>query len=148
MLAKTDTTFNTNEKRLLLQCFISINNTSSTFQFLQAFATAKSADIIRFLLQILQDYFFYNCPGFAVLTSDFGAGLNTGFVQKATQNAKDTKVTATTAAIRKEKNVQQETSPNKLDLNDYPLLITSSQPAYKPDSQTIIVNNDLIRAIP
>jgi hypothetical protein len=50
MLAKTDATFNTNEKRLLLQCFVGIDNTGLTFQFLQAFATAESADIIRFLL--------------------------------------------------------------------------------------------------
>jgi hypothetical protein len=43
MLAETDTTFNTNEKRLLLQCFVGIDNTNSTFQFLQAFSTAESA---------------------------------------------------------------------------------------------------------
>jgi hypothetical protein len=105
MLAETDATFNTNEKRLLLQCFVGIDNTGSTFQFLQAFATAESADIIRFLLQILQDYFFYDCPGFAVLAGDFGAGLNAGFVQKATQDARDAEVAAATAAMRKGKDV-------------------------------------------
>jgi hypothetical protein len=125
MLAETDATFNTNEKRLL-QCFVGIDNTGSTFQFLQAFATAESADIIRFLLQILQDYFFYDCPGFAVLAGDFGAGLNAGFVQKATQDARDAEVAAATAAMRKGKDVQQETLPNKLDLDDYPLPIASS----------------------
>jgi hypothetical protein len=31
MLAETDATFNTNEKRLLLQCFVGIDNTNSTF---------------------------------------------------------------------------------------------------------------------
>jgi hypothetical protein len=46
MVAETDTTFNTNEKRLLLQSFIGIDNTNSTFQFLQAFSTAESANNI------------------------------------------------------------------------------------------------------
>lgn len=82
MLAQTDATFNTNEKRLLLQCFIGIDNTNSTFEFLQAFSTAESARNIRFILQVLQDYFFYDCPGFAVLAGDFGSGLSAGFAQK------------------------------------------------------------------
>ena len=83
MLAETDATFNTNEKRLLLQCFVGIDNTNSTFQFLQVFSTAESARNIRFILQVLQDYFFYDCPGFAVLAGDFGSGLSAGFAQKA-----------------------------------------------------------------
>jgi hypothetical protein len=79
MIAETDATFNTNEKHLLLQCFVGIDNTGSTFQFLQAFSTAESARIIRFLLQVLEDHFFYDCPGFAVLAGDFGKGLSKGF---------------------------------------------------------------------
>ena len=31
MVAKTDSTFNTNEKHLLLQCFVGIDNTGSIF---------------------------------------------------------------------------------------------------------------------
>jgi hypothetical protein len=46
MVAETDTTFNTNERRLLLQSFIGVDNTNSTFQFLQAFSTTESARII------------------------------------------------------------------------------------------------------
>jgi hypothetical protein len=49
--------------------------------------------------------FFYDCPGFAVLTSDFGAGLNARFVQKATQDTKNVKVAAATTAIKKKKDV-------------------------------------------
>jgi hypothetical protein len=79
MAAETDATFNTNEKHLLLQCFVGIDNTNSTFEFLQAFSTAESARNIRFILQVLQDYFFYDCPGFAVLAGDFGSGLSAGF---------------------------------------------------------------------
>ena len=83
MVVETDTTFNTNERRLLLQSFIGVDNTNSTFQFLQAFSTIESACIIRFILQVLQDYYFYDCPGFSVLTGDFSSGLSTGFTQKA-----------------------------------------------------------------
>jgi hypothetical protein len=41
MLAETDATFNTNKKRMLLQCFIRIDNTGYTFGFLQAFSAAE-----------------------------------------------------------------------------------------------------------
>jgi hypothetical protein len=41
-------------------------------------------------LQILEDHFFYDCPGFAVLMGDFGSGLSAGFAQKAVQDTKDT----------------------------------------------------------
>jgi hypothetical protein len=83
LLAQTDGTFNTNEKRLLLQCFVGVDNTGKTFQFLQAFSTAESGNIIRFLLDILKDYFFYDCPGFAVLISNFGSELSARFALKA-----------------------------------------------------------------
>jgi hypothetical protein len=86
MLAETNATFNTNKKRLLLQCFISIDNTNSTFEFLQAFTTTELACSIRFILQVLKDYFFYNCPRFAILAGDFSSGLSTGFAQKAAQD--------------------------------------------------------------
>jgi hypothetical protein len=89
MVAKTNTTFNTNKKRILLQSFIGIDNTNLTFQFLQAFSTAELANNIWFLLQVLEDHFFYNCPGFAVLAGDFSRGLSTGFAQKAVQDRKD-----------------------------------------------------------
>jgi hypothetical protein len=91
VVAQTDGTFNTNEKRLLLQCFVRVDNTGKTFQFLQAFSITESAEIIRFLLQILENYFFYDCPSFAVLISDFGSGLSARFAQKAVQDTKDIK---------------------------------------------------------
>jgi len=37
-------------------------------------------------LQVLEDYFFYDCLGFAVLAGDFGSGLSAGFAQKAAQD--------------------------------------------------------------
>jgi hypothetical protein len=74
---------------MLLQCFIRIDNTSYTFGFLQAFSVAELGRIVRFILEMLLTYYFYNCPGFAVLTRDFGSGLTAGFAQKAAQDAKD-----------------------------------------------------------
>jgi hypothetical protein len=38
---------------------------------------------------VLLTYYFYDCPGFAVFTKDFGSGLTAGFAQKAAQDAKD-----------------------------------------------------------
>jgi hypothetical protein len=40
-------------------------------------------------LQVLEDHFFYDCPGFAVLAGDFGKGLSKGFAKKAAQDARD-----------------------------------------------------------
>jgi hypothetical protein len=56
------------------------------FEFLQAFTTAELAYNIWFILQVLKDYFFYNCPRFAILASDFSSGLSTRFAQKAAQD--------------------------------------------------------------
>src|SRR6266487_2143327 len=141
MLAQTDATFNTNEKRLLLQCFIGIDNTNSTFEFLQAFSTAESARNIRFILQVLQDYYFYDCPGFAVLAGDFGSGLSAGFAQKA---AEDTREVEKQLAHKGKQN-QLENVPDELQLDDYPL--PTARPEYEPDSQTIIVDTDWVRAV-
>jgi hypothetical protein len=68
---------------MLLQCFVRINNTDYTFGFLQAFSAVKSGRIVRFILEVLLTYYFYNCPGFAVFAKDFGSGLTAGFIQKA-----------------------------------------------------------------
>jgi len=141
MVAETDATFNTNEKRLLLQCFVGIDNTNSTFEFLQAFSTAESARNIRFILQVLQDYFFYDCPGFAVLAGDFGTGLSAGFAQKAAEDTRE----AERQLAHKGKQNQVETVPDELQLEYYPL--PTARPEYEPDSQTIIIDNDWVRAI-
>ena len=132
-LAQTDGTFNTNEKRLLLQCFISVDNTGKTFQFLQAFSTAESAEIIRFLLQILEDHYFYDCPGFVVLIGDFSTGLSAGFAQKAVEDTK---------RAQKGKPKQCDLSSDKLQIEHYPLPTAPSRPKYEADSQTIIVDSD------
>jgi hypothetical protein len=141
MVAETDATFNTNEKRLLLQCFVGIDNTNSTFEFLQAFSTAESARNIRFILQVLQDYFFYDCPGFAVLAGDFGTGLSAGFAQKAAEDTRE----AERQLAHKGKQNQVETVPDELQLEYYPL--PTARPEYEPDSQTIIVDTDWVRAV-
>jgi hypothetical protein len=143
MLAQTDGTFNTNEKRLLLQCFVGIDNTGKTFQFLQAFSTAESAEIIRFLLKVLEDHFFYDCPGFAVLMGDFGSGLSAGFAQKAVQDIRDAKDAREKEIAREGKQKQWEPSLDKLQLQHYPLLTAPIRPEYELDSQTIIVDSDL-----
>jgi hypothetical protein len=123
MLAETDATFNTNEKRLLLQSFVGIDNTNSTFQFLQAFSTAESARNIRFILQVLQDHFFYDCPGFAVLAGDFSSGLSAGFAQKAAQDTEDQQK----QLAQKEMQVEWEDVPEELQLEslDYNPLPTA-----------------------
>jgi hypothetical protein len=141
MVAETDATFNTNEKRLLLQCFVGIDNTNSTFEFLQAFSTAESARNIRFILQVLQDYFFYDCPGFAVLAGDFGTGLSAGFAQKAAEDTRE----AGRQLAHKGKQNQVETVPDELQLEYYPL--PTARPEYEPDSQTIIIDTDWVRAV-
>ena len=141
MVAETDATFNTNEKRLLLQCFVGIDNTNSTFEFLQAFSTAESARNIRFILQVLQDYFFYDCPGFAVLAGDFGTGLSAGFAQKAAEDTRE----AERQLAHKGKQNQVETVPDELQLEYYPL--PTARPEYEPNSQTIIIDTDWVRAV-
>ena len=187
MIAETDATFNTNEKRLLLQSFVGIDNTNSTFQFLQAFSTAESAHNIRFILQVLQDHFFYDCPGFAVLAGDFGSGLSAGFAQKAAQDARDQEkqlaqkgkqtqwgnipnklqldhnLLPTTAQPQpKSEDIddrqqqqaaignqfEQENVPNELQLDYNPLPTAAlTRPNYEPDSQTIVVDTDWVRAV-
>ena len=147
MVAETDGTFNTNEKHLLLQCFVGIDNTGSTFQFLQAFSTAESARIIRFLLQVLEDHFFYDCPGFAVLAGDFGKGLSKGFAEKAAQEARVAQEAQQKEAAQKGKQIQREISPDKLQFENYPLPTAPTRPDFELDSQTIIVDNDWVRAV-
>ena len=145
-LAQTDGTFNTNEKRLLLQCFVGVDNTGKTFQFLQAFSTAESSSIIRFLLDVLKDHFFYDCLGFSVLMGDFGSGLSAGFALKAAQDAKA--VASQGNTIQKGKQIQCELSPDKLQIENYPLpTAPTTRPDYELDSQTIVVDTDWPRAV-
>jgi hypothetical protein len=144
MLAETDATFNTNKKRMLLQCFVEIDNTGPTFGFLQAFSAAESGRIMRFILKVLLIHYFYDCPRFAVLAKDFGSGLTAGFAQKAAQDAKDAteRERKKVSKTRKEKVQKRDSSPDKLSADYKPLPTAPTRPDYKPDSQTIIVNAD------
>ncbi|RFU25262.1 hypothetical protein B7463_g11084, partial [Scytalidium lignicola] len=121
-----------------------VDNTNSTFEFLQAFSTAESANNIRFILQVLEDYFFYDCPGFAVLAGDFGSGLSAGFAQKAAQDAVDREK----QPAGKGKQVVQESVLDELQANFTPLPTAAPpQPDYEADSQTIIVDIDWVRTV-
>ena len=92
---------------------------------------------------MLEDHFFYDCPGFAVLIGDFGSGLSAGFAQKAVQDIRDAKDTREKEIAREGKQNQWEPSLDKLQLQNYPLLSTPTRPEYELDSQTIIVGSDL-----
>ena len=121
VLAQTDSNFNTNKKRLLLQCFVGIDNTGKTFQFLQAFSTAESAEIIEFLLDILQQHFFYDCPRFTVLMGDFGSGLSASFARKAVRDVEQAERRRQQEEAQKLKRIWEETSPDELPIEHYPL---------------------------
>jgi hypothetical protein len=62
-LVESDATFNTNERRLLLQHVVGIDNTGKTFPILQVFHISESARTFRFIMDIWRTYFFYDCPG-------------------------------------------------------------------------------------
>jgi hypothetical protein len=133
----------------------------------------------------LQDHFFYDCPGFAVLAGDFGSGLSAGFAQKAAQDARDREkqlaqkgkqiqwgnipnelqldhnLLLTTAQPESEdiddrqqqlaaigNQFEQENVPNELQLDYNPLPTAAlTRPDYEPDSQTIVVDTDWVRAV-
>jgi hypothetical protein len=73
-------------------------------------------------LQVLEDHFFYDCPGFAVLAGDFGRGLSAGFAQKAVQDGKDCQK----QLAQKGKQIIRDNIPNDLQSNDYLLPIPST----------------------
>jgi hypothetical protein len=84
-------------------------------------------------LQVLEDHFFYDCPGFAVLAGDFGKGLSKGFAEKAAQDARDAQGQQKEAA-RKGKQIQREISPDELQFEHHPLPTAPTRPDYEPDS--------------
>ena len=96
---------------------------------------------------MLKNHFFYNCPSFVVLTGDFDKGLSKGFAEKAAQEAKDAQEVQQKEAARKRKQIQREISPDELQFEHHPLPTAPTQPDYEPDSQTIIVDTDWVRAV-
>jgi hypothetical protein len=125
----TDTTFNTNEKRLLLQNVIGIDNTGKTFPSMQLFYLSESARAFRFIQHIWSTYIFYNCPGPTVWCGDFAAGLSSAIAQLAAEDAAAASKTAEEAAS-KGKEVSRAKSPDTLQIDD-PL---PTAPLYEADS--------------
>ena len=70
-----DTTFGINKRRLPLLACVSIDNTDETFPFLLYYIVSESAEIFKFVNNILTELAFYNVPGPAVCIEDFAAGL-------------------------------------------------------------------------
>jgi hypothetical protein len=69
---------------------------------------------------------------------DFGSGLGAGFALKAAEEAT---VAKERELIHKGKQIQCETSLNKLQIENYPLPTAPTRSAYERDSQTIIVDS-------
>jgi hypothetical protein len=86
-LVESDATFNTNQRRLLLQHVVGIDNTGKTFPVLQVFHISESARTFCFIMNIWRTYFFYDCPGPAVWCGDFAAGLTAAVAQQAVKDA-------------------------------------------------------------
>jgi hypothetical protein len=63
-----------------------------------------------------------------------------GFAQKAAQDAKDTEKLAYNG-----KQIELGTVPDKLHFECHPL--PTARPEYKPDSQTIVVDTNWVRAV-
>jgi hypothetical protein len=51
-IVESDATFNTNERRLLLQNVVGIDNTGKTFPALQLFHISESARLFRFIMKL------------------------------------------------------------------------------------------------
>ena len=85
-LVESDATFNTNQRRLLLQYVVGIDNTGKTFPVLQVFHISESARTFCFIMNIWRTYFFYDCPGPAVWCGDFAAGLTAAVAQQAVKD--------------------------------------------------------------
>jgi hypothetical protein len=76
----------------------------------------------------------------AVLAGDFSTGLSAGFAQKAAEDTRE----AERQLAHKGKQNQVETVPHELQLEYYP--VPTARPEYEPDSQTIIIDTDWVRA--
>jgi hypothetical protein len=61
-LYKTNATFNTNTRRLLLSIIVGINNTGHMFPMAFMFITSESAKSFKFVNEYLINLCFYNCP--------------------------------------------------------------------------------------
>jgi hypothetical protein len=86
-LVESDATFNKNDRRMLLQNIVGIDNTGKTFPCMQVFYISESACTFCFIIKIWATYFFYDCPGPAIWCGDFAAGLTAAVAQQAAQDA-------------------------------------------------------------
>ena len=122
-LIESDATFNSNDRGLLLQDVIGIDNTGKTFPIMHLFHVNEAARFFHFVRKVLATYFFYDCPGPAVWCGDFAAGLTAAIAQVAAEEA-----------LSKGKELARD-SPNPLEMDPLP-----TAPPYELDSQTIIVD--------
>ena len=127
-LVESDATFNTNQRRLLLQHVVGIDNTGKTFPVLQVFHISESARTFCFIMNIWRTYFFYDCPGPAVWCCDFAAGLTAAVAQQAVKDA--------IAARKAEELALSKGKEDPFNIDD-PL---PTAPLWEADSQTIIVD--------
>jgi hypothetical protein len=137
-LLEGDATFSTNERNMLLQNLIGVDNTGTTFGVLQAFITSESKSFWKFLNKVLALYFFFKCPAFRVLCADFGGGVTAWVAEQAAEEA---------AAARRaeEEAIAQQSIASALSENEAeqqsPLQLADPLPsAPAVDSQTIVVD--------
>ena len=70
-----DITFGTNKCHLLLLACVGIDNTNETFPFLLAYIVSDSANVFRFVNNVLAELIFYNISGPAVCIGNFAISL-------------------------------------------------------------------------
>ena len=85
----------------------------------------STADIIRFLLDILENHFFHDCPDFVVLIGNFSSELSTRFALEAAEAARERELVH---------RGQCQTSLDELQIENYPLPTAPTRSAYEPDS--------------
>ena len=112
----TDATFNLNERYMPLQIVYGVDNTLTTFPLIQAFICSESAETFRFVDSILEEHFFWDCPGMAVIVGDFAKGLTAAVAQLAAEQAKKARKASAVSAESEDEELRSPTpGPVPLD---------------------------------
>jgi hypothetical protein len=80
-LYKTNTTFNTNIRRLQLTIMVGINNIGHIFPMAFMFIISELAKSFQFANKCLTNLYFYNYPQPNLIYSDFLKGLGAAVVK-------------------------------------------------------------------
>ena len=140
-LLEGDATFSTNERNMLLQNLIGIDNTGTTFGVLQAFITSESKSFWKFLNKVLALYFFFKCPGYRVICADFSAGITAWVAEQAAEEAAVARRAEEEATAQSTASVSLSKGKEKECTEHLPLLLADPLPsASEVDSQTIVVD--------